>query len=113
MYCIFDLHENGKDFDYYIAVENKTGATGEEFSKVTLQEGRYVRVEFMKRNHTAASLVAVYTMKFWIELNGYRQKKSPIFNLYDDRFHSNYQKHGCKDGNYLGDPVVVLYVPIQ
>lgn len=114
MYCIFDVQENEKDFDYYTAVENKSGISDiKKYSEITLSKGKYVRVEFMKRSHTAASLVAVYTWKIWIELNGYQSRNSPVFIIYDDRFHRNYQKYGYKDGNYLGDPFATLHIPVK
>ncbi len=112
MYCIFNVHENGKDFDYYVATENKAGISGENYSEITLPQGRYVQIEFMKRNHTAAGQIVGYT-KMWIESNGYEERNSPPFILYDERFHSNYQKFGCKDDTYLGDPIAVLYAPLK
>ncbi len=111
MYCIFDLHENGKDFDYHVAVEKQAGVGGKNYSEITLPRGRYVQVEFMKRNHSAAGQIVGYT-KMWIESNGYKERNSPPFILYGERFHSNYRKFGCKDGNYLGDPVAALYIPL-
>ena len=104
MYCIFNFHENGKDFDYFVTVENKAGIKGEPYTEITLPEGRYVQVEFMKRSHTAAALVAVYTKNIWTEMNGYKVRNSPIFILYDERFHRNYKEYGCVDNKYLGDP---------
>ena len=67
----------------------------------------------MKRNQKAAALVAAYAKKFWLESNGYEQRKSPAFILYDKRFHENYKKHGCDGPDYLGDPIATLHVPIQ
>ena len=113
MYCIFDFHENGQDFDYYVTVENKKSIGDENYAHVTLPPGRYVQVEFMKRNHGAAALVVGYTKKIWIELNGYRERNCPIFILYDERFHSNYRKYGCEGDNYLGDPLAVLHIPVE
>jgi predicted transcriptional regulator YdeE len=113
MYCIYNLHENGKDFDYYVAVENKKGISADSYCEITLPKGKYVQVEFMKRNHTAAALMVVYIRKLWIGLNGYESRNSPTFMLYDERFHGNYQKFGCKDGNYLGDPIATLHFPLR
>ena len=113
MYCIFDLHENGRDFDYYVTVENQAGIHGEDYAEITLPEGRYVQVEFMKRNHSAAARIVLYIRMIWIELNGYEARKDPLFILYDDRFHRNYSKYGCAGENYLGDPVAVLHVPVK
>jgi len=112
MYCIFDVHENGKDFDYYVATENKACISGENYSEITLQQGRYVKIEFMKRNHTAAGQIVGY-IKMWMESNGYKDRNSPPFILYDERFHHNYKKFGCKNDIYLGDPIAILYVPLK
>jgi predicted transcriptional regulator YdeE len=111
MYCIFNIHENGKDFDYYVAVENKRSKHGKDYAEITLPKGHYVKIEFMKRNHTAAGQIVGYT-KLWIESNGYEGRSSPPFILYDNRFHRNYQEFGCQNGNYAGDPIAALYVPI-
>jgi predicted transcriptional regulator YdeE len=113
MYCIFDIHENGKDFDYYTAVENKSGISNQKYAEITLPKGRYAQVEFMKRSHTAASLVAVYVWKIWIELKGYQSGNSPVFIIYDERFHRNYQKYGYKDGKYFGDPFATMHIPVK
>jgi len=113
MYCIFKIHENGQDFDYYVTVENKASISGENYAEITLPLGQYVQVEFMKRNHRAAALIVMYIKKIWIELNGYREGNSPIFILYDGRFHRNYEKYGCQGEDYLGAPVAVLHVPVK
>jgi predicted transcriptional regulator YdeE len=113
MYCIFKFHSNAKDFDYYVAVENKAGISGEGYSEISLPKGRYVQVEFMKRNQTAAALIAGYLKKFWIELNGYKERNSPAFILYDERFDRNYKKYGCKGKDYLGDPLASMHVPLE
>lgn len=113
MYCIFDIYENGRDFDYYVTVENKKGIRDDSYAQVTLPRGKYVQVEFMKRNHGAAALIVGYTKKIWIEVNGYKERNRPIFILYDDRFHSNYKKYGCDGENYLGDPLAVLHIPVE
>jgi len=67
----------------------------------------------MKRNHRAAAFIVMYIKKIWIELNGYREGNSPIFILYDERFHRNYEKYGCQGEDYLGAPVAVLHVPVK
>jgi predicted transcriptional regulator YdeE len=113
MFCIFDLHENGRDFDYYVAAENESGIHGDSYVEITLPKGRYVQIEFMKRNHSAAAHIVLYIRMIWIELNGYETRKAPLFILYDNRFHRNYQKFGCAGENYLGDPVAVLHVPVK
>ncbi len=112
MYCIFDFHENGKDFQYYVAVENKKGISDERYPEITLPKGKYVQVEVMKRNQTAVALVAGYFKKFWIELNGYKERNSPAFIVYDERFDRNYKQYGCKGKNYLGDPISTLNIPV-
>lgn len=104
---------NGQDFDYYVTVENKDGRSGDPYAEICRPRGRYVHVEFLKRDHTAAAMVVGYTRKIWIPSNGYEARNSPLFILYDQRFHRNYQKHGCKGGTYLGDPVAVLHLPVN
>jgi predicted transcriptional regulator YdeE len=101
MYCIFDIHKNGKDFDYCVAGENKTEISGETYSRITIPKGKYVQVEFMKRSHTASSLIVLYNRNLWIELNGYESRNITPFILYDERLHRNNQKYGCKEGKYL------------
>lgn len=96
-----------------MTVENKAKVHGEPYSEIILPKGRYVQVEFMKRNHTAAALVAVYTKNIWTQMNGYHVRNSLIFILYDERFHQNYKKYGCVENKYLGDPVAVLNVPLK
>jgi predicted transcriptional regulator YdeE len=113
MYCIFDFHENGQDFDYYVSVENKAGLSGEPYAEIRLPQGRYVQVEFLKRNHRAAAMIVGYTREVWIASNGYETRNSPLFILYDQRFHRNYKKHGCQGGTYLGDPLAVLHLPVN
>lgn len=113
MYCIFNMHENGQDFDYYVTVENKAGISGENYAEVTLPAGQYVQIAFMKRNHRAAALIVVYIKKVWIALNGYKARNSPLFILYDERFHRNHERYGCQGDNYLGDPIAVLHVPLK
>lgn len=113
MYCIFNFHENNNDFDYYVTVENRAGIKEESYAEIVLPKGRYVQVEFMKRSHTAAALVAVYTKNIWTRMNGYSVRNSPIFIMYDERFHQNYKKHGCEGNKYLGEPIAVLNVPVK
>lgn len=113
MYCIFNMHENGQDFDYYVAVENRAGISGENYAEIALPAGQYVQVAFMKRNHRAAALIVLYIKKVWIALKGYKVRNSPLFILYDERFHRNYDKYGCRGGNYLGEPIAVLHVPLK
>ena len=113
MYCIFDVHENEKDFDYYTAVEKNDAIDVNGYSEITLPGGRYIQVEFLKRSHTAASLVAVYVRKLWLELNGCFSRNSPVFIIYDERFHRNYEKFGYKDGFYLGSPFATMYIPVK
>ncbi len=113
MFCIYDFYENKTEFDYYVAVEKKEGIAEADGSTITLPAGNYIRVELLKRNHTAVSLIAVYLRKIWIELKNLKHGNSAPFMLYDERFHSNYKKYGCTDGNYPGYPVTFLFVPVQ
>ena len=113
MYCVFDLHENGQDFDYYVSVENRSGVEKQGCSEITLPAGRYAQVTFMKRNHTAAAMVVGYTKCVWISANGYEERHAPTFIQYDGRFHRNYRAHGCRSGNYPGRPIAVLHIPLK
>lgn len=113
MYCIFDFHQNKEDFDYYVAVENKLSIQGEEYAEITLPAGKYIQVELLKRNQKAVGMVVMYIREIWIEKNGYKERNAPPYILYDSRFHSNYQKHGCKGANYLGNPIAVLHIPVE
>ena len=113
MYCVFDFHENGEDFRYYVSVENKMNISDESYSYVTLNNGKYVQAEFMKRNQKAAALNAAYIKKFWIESNGYKERRSPAFILYDERSHKNYMEYGCDGPDYLGSPIATLHVPLE
>jgi len=113
MYCVFDFHDNMEDFDYYIAVEDKMLSAERECVKTRLKGSMYIRVEFLKRNHRAVGMVIMYMKEVWLRANGYKEKNAPLFILYDGRFHSNYQAYGCKSGNYAGEPVATLYIPVS
>ena len=113
MYCIFDMHKNGQDFDYYIATDNKTNQHNNTYAEITIPNGKYVTVDLMKRNHTSVSKIMMYLRAIWIEANGYKARNSPAFILYDERFHSNYRLYGYFDGNYPGEPIASLYIPLE
>jgi len=113
MYCIFDMHKNQEDFDYYIAVENKTGIKDKTYAEIELPAGKYIEVELLKRNNKTVSMIMMYVRKIWILKSSYKERKAPAFILYDERFHANYQKYGCKGNNYLGTPFATLYLPIE
>ena len=112
MYCIFDLHENQEEFDYYVAVENATGINDETHAKIQLAAGKYIRVDLLKRNNKTVSLIMMYIRNTWMKANAYKERNAPSFILYDERFHTNYQKYGCKGDDYLGNPVAALYLPV-
>jgi predicted transcriptional regulator YdeE len=112
MYCIFDFHENKQDFDYYVAVENTSSIHADEYAEITIPEGRYIRVELLKRNQKTVGMIVMYMKDIWLKRNGYKERDAQPFILYDKRFHSNYTKYGCKGGNYLGNPIATLYVPV-
>jgi predicted transcriptional regulator YdeE len=113
MHCIFDMHENQEDFDYYIAVENKTAVNDSHYAQTQLPEGKYIVVEFLKRNNKTVHMIMMYIRNMWMKANQHKERKSPPFILYDERFHTNYQKHGCEGANYLGEPVATLYIPVE
>ncbi|MBN2610119.1 MAG: effector binding domain-containing protein [Bacteroidales bacterium] len=113
MYCIFDLHENQEDLDYYVAVENKTTINDKTFAQIQLPAGKYIQVELLKKNNKTVSMIMMYIKNMWMKTNGYKERNAPAFILYDERFHTNYQKFGCKGNDYLGNPLAVLYLPID
>ncbi len=113
MYCVFDMHANQFDFDYYIAVENNTGNNNKQFAHIQMPKGKYIQLEFLKRNNKTVSLIIVYIKNYWIKQNGYTERKAPVVILYDDRFHKNYHKYGCINNNYIGAPVATMYIPVK
>ena len=113
MYCIFDLHKNQEDFDYYVAVENNTVTNEKNYAEIQIPAGRYLEVEVLKRNNKTVNIIMMYVRKIWMMANGYAERKAPPFILYDERFHKNYQKFGCKGDDYLGNPLATLYLPIE
>ena len=112
MYCIFDLHKNQENLDYYVGVENKTAITDKRYAQLDLPAGDYIKVELLKRNNKTVFMIMMYIKNLWIKRNGLKERNAPAFIVYDDRFHTNYQKFGCKGDDYLGYPVSVLYIPI-
>jgi len=113
MYCIFDMHLNQEDFDYYITVENKTGIDDDEYAQIQIPEGKYIQVELIKRNNKTVSMIIFYIRNIWLKSNGYKERKAPLIILYDQRFHTNYQKYGCRGNDYLGMPVATLQIPVE
>lgn len=113
MYCIFDFHTNKEDFDYFVVVENKFSLQDENFVKTSLPEGDYIQFELLKRNHKTVGMIVMFMREIWIKANGFKERDTPPFIVYDERFHSNYQKFGCKGENYLGHPLAVLHIPIE
>jgi predicted transcriptional regulator YdeE len=112
MYCIFDLYENQEDIDYYVAVEDKTNIN-DKFAKIQLPAGKYIEVEVLKRNNKTVNMIMMYMKNMWMKANGYKERKSPPFILYDERFHLNYQQYGSKGGDYLGNPYATIYFPVE
>lgn len=113
MYCLFDLHQNLEDFDYYVAVENTNNTGNDSLAEIQTPAGKYVKVEFLKRNNKTVYMIMMYMRTIWIKRNGFRERTAPPFILYDGRFHANYQKHGRKGGEYLGKPIASIYLPIE
>ena len=113
MYCIFNMHKNGKNFDYYIATENKLNLHNAEYAEITIPKGKYVMVELLKKNHTAVSEIMMFLRGAWMKAHGYKPANTPAFILYDERFHINYQIYGSVNGNYPGNPVATLYMPVK
>ena len=113
MYCIFDLHDNKEDFDYYIAVENCKLIDKDECAKFRTEKGRFVKVDFLKRNNKIVNMVMMYMRFVWLKLNGFVERNAQPFILYDERFHSNYKKYGCKGDDYQGYPAASLYLPVE
>ncbi|MFW5879861.1 MAG: GyrI-like domain-containing protein [bacterium] len=113
MYCIFNMHENNEDFDYYVTVENKTDITDEAYSKIQIPAGKYIQAELLKRNNKTVAMIMLYIRTIWIKANGYKERKAPPFIIYDERFHANFQKYGYRGGDYLGNPNATLYLPVE
>lgn len=112
MYCIFNMHENQVDLDYYVAVESKWDINTDVYAKIQTQAGKYIQVELLKRNNKTVVMIMMYVRSVWMKKNGFAEKHAPSFIVYDERFHSNYQKFGCKGDDYLGKPFATLYLPI-
>lgn len=113
MYCIFNRHENQEDFDYYVAVEDKGDIQNNGYAKIETPAGKYIQVELLKRNNKTVAMIMMYVKNVWMKKNGYTEKNAPAFIVYDERFHTNYQKFGCKGDDYLGKPFATLYLPIK
>jgi AraC family transcriptional regulator len=113
LYCIFNLNENREDLDYYVAVENKTEISGESYARVKTPAGKYIQVEFIKRNNKTVNMIMLYIRNIWMKSKKYNERKSPTYILYDERFHSNFQKYGRRGHDYLGNPIATLFLPIE
>ena len=113
MYCIFKMHKNGRDFDYYIATENKLNLQETGYVEINVPQAKYVKVEVLKKNHTAVSEIMMYLNGVWMAANDYKPSFSPAFIHYDERFHANYRQYGRIEGNYPGNPIATLYMPIE
>jgi len=113
MHCLFSMHENQENFDYYIAVENPNNIKNECYDTLQLKKGAYITVDFIKRNNKAVHLIMMYLRNVWMQANGCVERKAPAFILYDNRFHSNYAKYGCKGDDYLGNPLATLFLPVE
>lgn len=113
MHCVFNLHKNQEDFDYYIAVENKIEDKKDEYAKIKISAGKYIQVEFIKRNNKVVNMIIMYMRGVWMKSNGYKERNAAPYIMYDERFHSNYQKFGYKGNDYLGEPIATLYLPVE
>jgi len=60
MYCIFNMHENQVDFDYYVAVEDKRDIKSEVYAKIQTHAGKYIQVELLKRNNKTVAMIMMY-----------------------------------------------------
>lgn len=113
MYCIFNMQENQEDFDYYVAVEARRDMHNDAYAKIQTTAGKYIQVEFLKRNNKTVAMIMMYLRTVWMKKNGCAEKKAPSFIVYDERFHANYQKFGCKGNDYLGEPFATLFLPVK
>jgi predicted transcriptional regulator YdeE len=113
MYCIFDMHENQEDFDYYVAVEAKRNINIDSYAKIQTPAGKYIQVELLKRNNKTVAMIMMYVRTVWMKKNGYAEKNAPSFIVYDERFHANYKKFGCKGDEYMGEPFATLFLPLK
>jgi len=113
MFCIFNMHKNGKNFDYFIATENKLKQQKTDYAKITIPKGKYATVQLLKKNHTAVSEIMMFLQGVWMKAYGFKPAQTPAFILYDERFHTNYQLYGSVNGNYPGKPIATLYMPVK
>ena len=113
MHCVFDLHKNQEDFDYYIAVENKIEDKQDEYAKIKIPAGKFIQVELIKRNNKVVNMIIMYMCGVWMKNNGFKERDDAPYIMYDERFHLNYKKFGCKGNNYLGEPIATLYLPVE
>lgn len=114
MHCIFDFHENQMDLDYFVAVENELSLDGDEYSKITLPQGKYIKFEVLKKSQKAVMIAVAYVERKWLKKHGYtRRMDAPPFILYDERFHSNYKEHGWDGPDYFGYPLATFYIPVN
>lgn len=113
MYCLFNMHENQEDFDYFTAVENNTELNKDTFARIQTPAGKYIQLEFLKRNNKAVAMIVMFLRLIWIKKNGYKERKAPFFIVYDERFHKNYKAYGCSGNEYLGNPVATMFLPIE
>lgn len=113
MYCLFDMHANQEDFEYYMAVENHFSIDDQKYAHIQLPAGKYVSVELLKRNNKTVSMIVMYLKNIWLSANGFKERKAPFVILYDERFHSNYRQFGCKGNDYLGNPMATLFIPVE
>ena len=113
MYCIFDMHKNQQDFDYYVVVEETLVAEGKEYARIESPAGKFIKVEFLKRNNKTVNMVMMYIRKIWMAKYGFAERNAQPFIVYDERFHSNFRKFGCKGDDYLGSPIATMFLPVD
>jgi predicted transcriptional regulator YdeE len=113
VFCIFNMHKNQEDFDYYVAVEAKSDLDNDGYAKIQTREGKYIQVELLKRNNKTVAMIMMYIRTVWMKKNGWAEKNAPSFIVYDERFHANYQKFGCKGNDYMGEPYATLFLPVK
>ena len=112
-YCLFKMYPNSPDFDYIMAVENKKNIADKKYAAISIEGGKFAKVTIIKKGHTAVGAMVAYLIEKWIPENNFKLSNKPVFIQYDERFELEYQKFGCKGNEYLGKPIIDIFIGIE